>query len=79
MPPENTPTTRRTVLPLCAVCYGFYPCDDCHCSGVTPDEVHVTEWDGEQIVRQYAANPLDGPNHLEIGLRAHLAACVASR
>lgn len=68
---------RTTILPLCALCYGFSPCHDCG-AGVAKDAVHVTEWNGKTIVRQYDANPEEGPDYLDIARRAHLIACVAS-
>jgi hypothetical protein len=70
-------TVRTTALPLCALCYGFYSENDPCCgAGIARDAQHVTDWNGEAIVRQFDANPLDGPDYIDLARRRHLIACV---
>jgi hypothetical protein len=72
-------TVVRTTAALCANCYGFYHEDNPCCgAGIATDAVHVTEWNGKHIVRQYDANPLDGPDYLDIARRQHLIECVGT-
>lgn len=78
-PTESGRPYRLTTLPLCALCYGFLSDDDPCCEvGPAKDAVHVTEWAGATIVRQYDANPQDGPGYIDKGRREYLVRCVAA-